>query len=62
LRPLVFFYLLVLYVLLQFSWWAYLLIELNSEVYEQRMEMIRNEGLPDDALILKQKLEERWLF
>jgi len=62
LRPLVFFYLLVLYVLLQFSWWAYLLIELNSEVYEQRMEMIRNEGLPDDALILKQKLEERWLM
>lgn len=61
-RPLAFFYLLVLYVLLQFSWWAYLLIELNSEVYEQRLEIIRENGIPADALFLKHKLQERWLM
>lgn len=38
-RPLVLFYLLVIYVLLQFSWWAYLLLELNSEVVEQKTEL-----------------------
>jgi signal transduction histidine kinase len=38
-RPLVLFYLLVIYVLLQFSWWAYLLIELNNEVVEQKTEL-----------------------
>jgi two-component system, OmpR family, phosphate regulon sensor histidine kinase PhoR len=62
LRPLAFFYLLVLYVLLQFSWWAYLLIELNSEVYEQRLEIIQRNGLPEDAHFLKEKLQERWLM
>ncbi|MGR6087219.1 MAG: sensor histidine kinase [Arcticibacter sp.] len=36
-RPLLFFYILVIYVLLQFSWWAYLLIDLNREVYGQAM-------------------------
>lgn len=38
-RPLVLFYLLVIYVLLQFSWWAYLLLELNNEVVEQKTEL-----------------------
>jgi len=36
-RPLLFFYILVIYVLLQFSWWAFLLIDLNREVYSQGM-------------------------
>lgn len=31
-RTLFFFYLLVTYVLFQFCWWAYLLIELNREL------------------------------
>jgi signal transduction histidine kinase len=39
-RPLVIFYLLVIYVLLQFSWWAYLLIELNKEVYQYKTEIV----------------------
>ncbi len=39
-RPLVLFYLLVFYVLLQFSWWAYLLIELNKEVFRQKTELV----------------------
>ena len=39
-----------------------MLIELNSEVYEQRMEIIQRNGLPVDAEILKQNLKERWLM
>ncbi len=32
-RPLLLFYLLVVYVLIQFGWWSYLLIEQNNEIY-----------------------------
>ncbi len=35
-RPLFIFYILVAYVLMQFTWWAYLLIDLNSEIVHQR--------------------------
>ena len=34
-----FFYLLVIYILLQFSWWSYLLLELNKEVYNNKIEL-----------------------
>ena len=39
-RPLYLFYVLVIYVLMQFCWWAYLLIQLNNEVYEHRIENV----------------------
>jgi signal transduction histidine kinase len=39
-RPLLLFYILVFYVLLQFSWWAYLLIDLNKEVITYRIDLI----------------------
>ena len=39
-RPLLLFYILVGYVLLQFSWWAYLLIELNDNAYRNRIELL----------------------
>lgn len=39
-RPFFLFYLLVFYVLIQFTWWSYLLISLNSEVYLHRTEAI----------------------
>ena len=35
-RPLLIFYILVSYVLLQFSWWAWLLVDLNTEIVHQR--------------------------
>ncbi|MBL7923490.1 MAG: two-component sensor histidine kinase [Bacteroidia bacterium] len=38
-RPLLIFYILVAYVLLQFSWWAYLLIDLNKEVIQYRTDI-----------------------
>lgn len=39
-KPLVLFYVLVVYVLLQFSWWAYLLIDLNKEIIASRMDLL----------------------
>ncbi|MFN0189203.1 MAG: sensor histidine kinase [Bacteroidia bacterium] len=38
-RPLLLFYILVAYILLQFSWWAYMLIDLNKEVIQYRLEI-----------------------
>ena len=37
-RTLLLFYSLVFYVLLQFSWWSYLLVKLNKELYTQKIE------------------------
>lgn len=37
-RPLLLFYVLVVYVLLQFSWWAYLLIRTNNSVAELQLQ------------------------
>lgn len=66
-RPLLFFYILVIYVLLQFSWWAYLLIDLNKAVYggssvilpkgdastfEQKWMMVAGEGIVFLAILV----------
>jgi len=66
-RPLLFFYILVIYVLLQFSWWAYLLIDLNKAVYggpsvimpqndastfEQKWKMVAGEGIVFLAILV----------
>ena len=56
------FYLLVIYVLLQFSWWAYLLLELNSEVVEQKTELYelqKNQLPPHEADFFSNKLNQR---
>ncbi len=64
-RPLLLFYLLVIYVLLQFSWWAFLLVELNKEVYIQKIELLGARGV--DSIETKEEqfskqLKERWLM
>ncbi|MBL0341057.1 MAG: HAMP domain-containing histidine kinase [Bacteroidetes bacterium] len=64
-RPLVLFYLLVIYVLLQFSWWAYLLIELNKEVFDQKIELLTLDGAFSVIQMEEQfskQLKERWLM
>ncbi len=64
-RPLVLFYLLVFYVLLQFSWWAYLLVELNKEVYDQKTEIVQlrePELLQDETAEFSRELRERWIM
>lgn len=66
-KPLLFFYLLVIYVVLQFCWWAYLLVELNNEVYEYKMQMVEMKTTDaalrnaDHDLFIK-KLHERWMM
>jgi signal transduction histidine kinase len=54
-RPLLIFYILVAYILLQFTWWAWLLIDLNSEIVHQReyiSRLFENNGA-DPGLISK---------
>ena len=64
-RPLYLFYILVLYVVLQFCWWAYLLVLLNNEVYEHRIENVQLK-VSDPAVVqaeqeeLHRKLRQRW--
>ena len=64
-KPIFIFYLLVIYILLQFVWWSYLLVQLNNEVYQQKIENIQHRSLtPDIQLseekILQSKVHERW--
>ena len=64
-RPLYLFYALLIYVLLQFSWWAYLLVELNNEVYEHRIENVLLKEKDAEKSLQEQrafehKLHQRW--
>lgn len=54
------FILLLGYILLQFSWWTYLLIELNNEVYEHNVEnIILRYPTPDNQAVEKQALTNK---
>lgn len=48
-RPLLLFYVLVVYVILQFSWWAYMIIDLNTEVIRTRLEVTSLLNLDETA-------------
>ena len=50
---------LVIYILLQFTWWSYLLIRLNNEVYEHRIEIVELKYPAEDALREKEALITR---
>src|SRR5690348_16552211 len=39
-RTIYIFIILVIYILLQFVWWSYLLVDLNNEVFEHRIENV----------------------
>ena len=39
-KPINIFYLLVLYVVLQLGWWSYLLVDLNKDYYETKINHI----------------------
>ncbi|HQV00066.1 MAG: HAMP domain-containing histidine kinase [Bacteroidia bacterium] len=45
------------YVLLQFSWWAYMLVKLNAALYEQKIELANLNSSIDDAYQTKQNLD-----
>lgn len=60
------YYLLVFYVLFQFGWWAYLLVDLNREVYNQKIASLKKvdsapELIQENQVLLK-KMHERWLM
>ncbi len=59
-RPLLVFYLLVAYVFIQFCWWAYSLVQLNSEIYNLKLEILTmaHEGSPE-LLIEKANLDQK---
>lgn len=66
-KPLLFFYALVLYILLQFCWWSYLLVKLNDEVYEQEVQLLLLQNTPRQAIAQKEhdllkSLHKRWIM
>ncbi len=64
-KPIYIFYLLFFYILLQFCWWSVLLVQLNNEVYEHRIENVHlkypasGQQLAEEKK-LERKLHERW--
>jgi two-component system phosphate regulon sensor histidine kinase PhoR len=66
-RPLFLFYILVAYVLVQFAWWGYLMIEQNNEIYQLKSEinLLHHE---DPQLViekgneLEKKLHHKWIM
>ena len=66
-RPLLLFYILVAYVLLQFSWWAYMLIDLNKEVIQYQIEIsdlryVNKEEIQAEKLVFNKELNKRmWM-
>ncbi len=66
-RPLFWFYVLVIYVIAQFVWWTYLMLNLNNEIYHLKTELnlLKGESLNEVALKgneLNQKLYSRWIM
>jgi len=64
-RPLLGFYLLVVYVVIQFSWWSYLMFSLNNEIYHLKTELniIKASSLTEATVQgneLEKKLHARW--
>ncbi|MFM1874273.1 MAG: hypothetical protein RL266_10 [Bacteroidota bacterium] len=56
----VLFYLLGTYVLLQFCWWAYMLVNLNSEIYQLKLELLQQSGLAaPEMMIQKADLDQK---
>jgi K+-sensing histidine kinase KdpD len=66
-RPLFWFYLLVAYILLQFIWWTYLMVNLNNEVVHLKTEINLLKGETLNEVVIKgnelnEKLHKRWLM
>jgi signal transduction histidine kinase len=49
-RPLLLFYILVVYVLIQFSWWTFLLVRLNNDVTTLRRQVIELQAMAEPAI------------
>lgn len=63
-RPLLLFYILVVYVILQFAWWAYLIIDLNHQILENRIAIteLMNQSSGNTAaekIAMNQELQQK---
>lgn len=66
-RPLFWFYLLVVYIFIQFVWWSYLMIELNNEVYYLKTQVNLFQGESSEEIATKgnelnARLRTRWIM
>lgn len=66
-RPLFWFYILVVYIIIQFTWWGYLMVNSNNEIFHLKTEINLLKGeTPDEVIIkgneLNQKLHKRWIM
>lgn len=66
-RPLLIFYLLVAYVVLQFAWWTYSMFQLNAENTRLKAELNLLKGETPQEIVssgneMSQKLHKRWLM
>ena len=66
-RPFFILSILAFYVLFQFCWWAYLLVDLNNEVYEHKIENVQLKArTPEEsreaiADLEKKNTQRRWM-
>lgn len=58
-RPLLLFYVVVAYVLIQFGWWSWLLVRLNGQVNELRGKLLELQATAEPALLDTRQLIER---
>lgn len=62
-RPLIIFYFLVVYVVLQFSWWTYMIVQITHEYYNQRIENSLLWGDPATTMLYEQELDRKiWMI
>lgn len=72
-RPLLLFYILVVYVLIQFGWWAWLLVRQNNEISQLRKAQLALQANAEPALLntnelvkaeaeLEAQLHKQWLM
>lgn len=60
-RPLLLFYILVAYIMLQFSWWAYMLIDLNKEIVQDRIEISNLSHIKPEELSVEKETFDKEL-
>jgi len=66
-RPLLWFHILVVYVVMQFAWWSYLMVEQNYEIYQLKSEVnLLNHESPEEIIangnVLNSKLRNKWIM
>lgn len=66
-KPLAIFYILVIYVLFQFGWWAYLLSDLYEDVFELKLQLIQHEITNPDIIQSEKELfiaslKKKWMM